>query len=330
MNKLSFIDRLFKDIENTIEKGDLEKANDEITKMFVRFGEDEEFLKKVCRVLGKYHLFKGDRSKSIDYFVAYEKAFSDDIEVVFLIADSLLDVGKTETAFKYIVKLMQYDGYQNVAQTLYITYKVMMADFDNALMLYKEQHSKHALRYKDYMRIAYELLLHKRFANAKEILLNGLSVYQGNTELQDEYEFILDIENFYKENIKKYYFSNIPRLSFKPKVYSNALRHLVEILTLRNYDEEEIKLFSEILIDLNKFQYSASDKVLAAIPDTYFMLHLIGDEDLSIILERYYSVKLKTVKHHISTLESSGFFDYYLNSIDNLLKDKYYIEDEHG
>lgn len=320
MTQINFLDILCKNIEEQIDSGELEKADKGITKIFMKYGDNPEFLKKIFRILGKYHYVRGDRLRSLEYFQQYQKDVSDDLESSSFIAEVLLDLGRHESALNYIIRLMNDEKYSVKGKIYYLFYQILMADYDNAISLYMELHSSHSLGVNDYIKIAYYFLIKMRFSNAKDVILNGLSNYQGNTALQDEYEYILDIENYHRNNIRRYYFNNIGRLEYKARVYSNALRYLVEILSIRNYAEMEIELMVEMLIGMNKIKYAATDKMLAAICDCYILDALLEEWEISVIIERFYGVKLQNVRKHIFKLDSMRFFDQFSDKVDEILK----------
>ncbi|ADR19117.1 tetratricopeptide repeat protein [Calditerrivibrio nitroreducens] len=323
MKKINFIDILCKDIENLIDAGELDKADEGITKIFMKYGEDPEFLKKIYRILGKYHYVKGDRLKSLEYFKQYEKDVSDDIESISFMAEVLIDLGRGEIALGYIMKLMEDEKYITRGRVLYLFYKILVSDYENAISIYKDLHQSHLLGVNDYIKIAYYFLIKKRFSQSKDVILNALSIYQGNISLQDEYEYIVDIEGYYKNNIKLFYFNNIERFSFKTSVYSKALRYLVEVLSIRNYAEVEIQLMVDMLIELNRIKYSASDKMLAAICDCFILEAILQEWEVSVIIERFYGVKLQNVKKHIAQLESINFFDKFMDRVDDVIKNSF-------
>lgn len=323
MTKINFIDILCNDIENLIDSGELDKADEGITKLFSKYGGDPEFLKKMFRILGKYHYVRGDRLKSLMYFQQYEKDVLDDLESTSFIAEVLLDLGRFVESLSYIMKMMEDPKYATKGKLFYLLYSILNADLDNAMSIYKDLHSSHLLSANDYIKIGYYLLLKKRFPLAKEVVLNGLSVFQGNTALQDEYEYAIDIENYYRNNIKRYYFGNIEKLTYKPKLYSKAMRYLVEILSIRNYSESEIEIIVEMLIAMNHIEYKATSKMLAAICDCYILEAILQDWELSVIIERFYGVKLQNVRKHIVALDRIHFFDQFLEKVDEIIKNSF-------
>jgi len=78
--------------------------------------------------------------------------------------------------------------------------------------IYRELHRNKMMNADDYIKLAYYFLLKRKFDNAREVLLNGLSFLKGSTLLQDEFEYLTYIENYYRENIRKYYFGNIDKI----------------------------------------------------------------------------------------------------------------------
>jgi len=104
VSSFSFIDKIFKQIDKLIEEGNLDKADEEITHFFSVYGNNLELLKKFNKLLGKYNFSRGNRLKSLEYMIQYNKDVPEDFEAAVYIAENLLDVGKDDEAVVHIAK----------------------------------------------------------------------------------------------------------------------------------------------------------------------------------------------------------------------------------
>ena len=79
----------------------------------------------------------------------------------------------------------------------------------------------------------------------------------------------------------------------------------------------------DMLIEMNRIKYSASDKMLAAICDCFILEAILQEWEVSVIIERFYGVKLQNVKKHIAQLESINFFDKFIDRVDDVIKNSF-------
>ncbi|MCA1927641.1 MAG: hypothetical protein LDL09_04410 [Calditerrivibrio sp.] len=320
MNSIDFIDKICRDIEKLLDEGDLEKADEGITNIFSRYGDKIHLLKKFNKLLGKYNFLKGDRLKSLEYFTEYIKDSPEDIDAVLYMAETLLDMGRDLEAFPYITKIMNREELFTRGRFFYLLYLIGIDNAENGYAIFKELHSANCLNVNDYIKVSYYFLLKKKFDLARDVILCGLNGFKGSNSLQDEYEYALHIENYYKENLKKYYFGNLDKFEFKTDIYSKSLRLITEGLSIRNYNEYEIALSIELLRKLNRNKFSATYNMIAAICD-YFIIHLFLEEwEISYVIEKFYDVKIASVKKHFLYLDNQGFFNEFYDNLENILK----------
>jgi hypothetical protein len=320
VSSFSFIDKIVKQIDRLIEEGNLDKADEEITHFFSVYGNNMELMKKFNKLLGKYNFLRGNRLKSLEYMIQYNKDVPEDFEAAAYIAENLLDVGKEEEAVVHIAKLLNNPDFSSRGKFFYVLYLISVNNIEEATPLYRELHKNKKMNADDYVKLAYYFLLKRKFDNAREVLLNGLSFLKGSTLLQDEFEYLTYIENYYRENIRKYYFGNIDKFTFKPKIYVKSLRVLVESLSLRNYHEEEIELAISILIHLHTLHFSASHSMLAALCDYFLIQFLLDEWEISSIIEKFYGVKLASVKRAYASLENSTILNQFYDKLEEVFK----------
>lgn len=320
MNSIDFVDRICRDIDRLLDEGNLEKADEGITNIFLRYGDNIQFLKKFNKLLGKYNFLKGDRLKSLEYFTEYIKDSPEDMDAVLYMTETLLDMGRSIEAFPYITRIMNREELLKRGRFFYLLYLIGIDNAENGYTIFKELHSENYLNINDYIKVSYYFLLKKKFDLAKDVILCGLNRFKGSNSLQDEYEYLLHIENYYRENLKKYYFGNLNKFGFKPDIYSRSLRLIVESLSIRNYNQYEIELSMELLHKLNRDKFSATYNMIAAICD-YFIIHLfLEDWEINYVIEKFYDVKIASVKRHFFYLDNQGFFNQFYDNLENILK----------
>lgn len=308
MKHFNFLDKIYDDIEKMIDNGELEEGlNALVNSAQVHNGNMLIDMDRHSKIYGKYLFYKGDRTRSMFLLRDYVQRRPDDEDAVLLYIENCLDLDKPDDAFNYLVRLMDKKNPSKKVTFFYLLYLISSNNFENAINLFKDLHRRKVLDVMEYIKISYYFLMKRRFDLCKDALLCGLSVHKGNTKLQEEFEYARQVEMFYIENIKKYYFPYIDKFQYRQELYAKGLRYMVEILSVRFYYEDEIELAADLLVEINKINFFVKYKTLAAICDYFLIRDIFEDWEADTVMIKFYGVKLETVKNRLNKIKKYGF-----------------------
>lgn len=302
-----FVNRFMGKIEKAINNEELDRAEISIKRALKNAAYDITSKSLLYSYLGRINFLKGKFDTAKRFLNSALRLDSQNEDAIFYLSNIYMSEQNVPKALSYIEKNLSIapGKFSYLIQRAWCL--ILLDRYEEAEKIYQKLQSFRGMDPQGFIDLGMAYTLKGEFKDAKRVILKALSNYPENIFVESAFYEMREIEEnlfFYK---KEFFFKKLSLISYRQKIFSSALRKVVEGMTLRGYFQFEIEKASDFLVMLSnkEVKVDRAEGVAAAVE--YFISDFIGEsESIKKIIVNYYNTTLYQLKKNIDLIRSEA------------------------